>query len=96
MRRYEWDSDKATENIRKHDGITFEDAAAACDDPLAETRADRIERGELRWRTIGMVDGFLLFVAHTIEERGNFEVWRIISARRTTAKERRNHEQSQL
>jgi uncharacterized DUF497 family protein len=94
MRRYEWGSDKAAKNIRKHDGITFEDAAA-CDDPLAETLADRIEHGELRRRTIGRVDGFLLFAAHTLEECGDVEVWRIISARRTTAKERRNYEQSQ-
>jgi uncharacterized DUF497 family protein len=95
MRRYEWDSDKAAKNIRKHDGITFEDAAAACDDPLAETRADRIEHGEPRWRTIGRIEGFLLFVAHTIDKRGDLEVWRIISARRTTAKERRTYEQGQ-
>jgi uncharacterized DUF497 family protein len=54
---YEWDSDKAAKNIRKHGGITFEDAAAVCGDPLAETRADRIEHGELRWRTIGRVEG---------------------------------------
>jgi uncharacterized DUF497 family protein len=96
MRRYEWDLIKAEKNIRKHEGITFEDAAVACDDPLAETRADRIEHGELRWRTIGIVEGFLLFVAHTVEEHGDIEVWRIISARRTTAKEQRDYEHGQL
>ncbi|MDR3323658.1 MAG: BrnT family toxin [Zoogloeaceae bacterium] len=95
MRRYAWDSAKATANIKKH-GILFEDAALACHDPLAQTRAARIERGELRWQTIGMVDGFLLFVAHTVEEHGNIEVWRIISARRTTIKERKDYEHSSL
>jgi uncharacterized DUF497 family protein len=87
MRRYEWDSAKASANIKKH-GIAFEDAAAAGDDPLAQTRADSIAHGELRWRTAG----FLLFVAHTVQEYGNVEVWRIISARKTTTKERKNYE----
>jgi uncharacterized DUF497 family protein len=91
MRRYEWDSVKAAANIKKH-GISFEDAAAACDNPLAQTQAARIEHGELRWQTIGIVDGYLLFVAHTVEECGSIEVWRIISARETTTKERKNHE----
>lgn len=91
MRRDEWDSGKAARNLRKH-GVSFEDAAAACDDPLAATGPDRIENGELRWRTIGMVDGFLLCVAHTLEEYGDVEAWRIISARQTTTKERRDYE----
>jgi uncharacterized DUF497 family protein len=95
MRRYEWDLSKAVKNVKKH-GVTFEDAAMACNDPLALTAADRIERGDLRWRTIGLVAHLLLFVAHTAEERGNIEVWRIISARKLTSKERKDYEHGQL
>ncbi|MDR1709462.1 MAG: BrnT family toxin [Candidatus Accumulibacter sp.] len=91
MRRYEWAVSKAAKNVKKH-GVTFEDAAMACNDPLALTAADRIERGELRWRTVGFADRLLLFVAHTVEECGNIEVWRIISARKATGKERRDYE----
>lgn len=29
-------------------------------DPFAAVEQDRIENGELRWQTLGLVDGFLL------------------------------------
>jgi uncharacterized DUF497 family protein len=62
-------------------------------DPLARTEHDRIEDGERRWRTVGLVDGVLLLVAHTIEDDRNSEVIRLISARRAKPKERRRYEQ---
>ncbi|MCP1608347.1 MULTISPECIES: BrnT family toxin [Pseudomonadota] len=94
MQRYfEWDTEKAERNVRKH-GIRFEEAARIFDDPLAVSDQDRIEGGEYRWQTIGMVDGcLLLLVAHTVrfEDKG-IEVVRIISARRVDRKERRRYE----
>ena len=58
-------------------------AARAFDDPFALTSHDRIENGEQRWQTIGMVAGHLmLLVAHTVgEDEDGTEVICIISAR---------------
>ena len=92
-RCFEWDGEKAKENFRKH-GIRFEDAALVFDDPLAVSVQDRIENGEMRWQTIGMVAGcLLLLVAHTVRmDEYGVEVIRIISARRPDRKERRRYE----
>jgi uncharacterized DUF497 family protein len=90
--RYEWDTQKATINLRKH-GICFETAIRVFSDPNAVVSQDRIEKGERRWQTIGIVDGVLmLLVAHTVREEKDFEVLRIISARRVTRNERRRYE----
>jgi uncharacterized protein len=55
---------------------------------------DRIEGGERRWQTIGLVNqALLLLVAHTVELEGaEAETIRIISARRADAKERQRYE----
>jgi len=92
-RVFEWDEIKAALNYRKH-GIRFEEAVFVFGDPFALSEHDRIERGEHRWQTIGMVEGLLLvLVAHTvhIEETGD-EIVRIISARRADRKERKRYE----
>ena len=56
---------------------------------------DRIEKGERRWQTLGLVDGYLLLlVAHTVrDDVDGTEVIRIISARRVEPKERKHYEQ---
>ena len=93
-RYFEWDETKAETNYRKH-GIRFEEASAVFDDPLCVSEQDRIENGEQRWQTIGMVSGLLLLlVAHTVrfEDDDSIEVVRIISARRATRQERRRYE----
>ncbi len=94
MERYfEWDGRKAEINFRKH-GVRFEEAALVFDDPFTLSEQDRIENGEHRWQTIGMVGGcLLLLVAHTVrlEEKGA-EIVRIISARRVSRKERSRYE----
>jgi hypothetical protein len=93
--RFEWDTTKAQANLRKH-RVSFETAARVFADPFAVTTQDRIEGGEYRWQTLGLVDGLvLLLVAHTLwegEEGG--EVIRIISARRADAKEKRSYEKA--
>ncbi|MBO1112116.1 BrnT family toxin [Bordetella petrii] len=95
--QFEWDAAKAGANLRKH-GVSFEVAMRVFADPLALTGLDRVERGEQRWQTLGMVDGYLLLlVAHTVLELNadnqSIEVIRIISARRADRKERRRYEQ---
>ncbi len=92
--RFEWDPAKAEANLRKH-GVSFEEAAQAFFDPFALCEPDRIEGGEYRWRTLGMIDGILmLFVAHTVrDDDSGGEIVRIISARRADRKERRRYEQ---
>ena len=99
--RFEWDESKNLFNRRKH-GVSFEDACQVFRDPLYVSVQDRIEKGEARWQTLGMVEGLLLLmVAHTVREEledGGLnhgtpvEVVRIISARRATRKERRRYE----
>ena len=95
--RFEWDPTKAARNRRKH-GISFETALRAFADPLALSEPERIEDGEQRWQTLGLVEGHvLLVVAHTLrdeEEDGrHVEVIRIISARAADRTERRRYEQ---
>ena len=90
---FEWDEQKAQTNLIKH-GISFEIALHVFDDPLSLSKQDRDVEGELRWQTIGMVDGCLvLLVAHTVVALGDEgEVIRIISARRADRMERKRYE----
>jgi uncharacterized DUF497 family protein len=81
---FEWDNTKAASNIRDHEGVTFEQAAAAFSDPFAvEWLDERQDYGEERGVLLGMTGGQLLYVAYT--ERG--DDIRIISARRATRHE---------
>ena len=92
--RFEWDPEKAGSNLRKH-GVTFETAIRVFADPFALMEQDRVENGEYRWQTIGVVDGALvLLVAHADREEDGIEVVRIISARRASKAERRRYEQN--
>jgi uncharacterized DUF497 family protein len=95
--RFEWDPDKAAANLRKH-AIGFDIATRAFADPFALSHLTAIEGGELRWQTLGVVEGYLLLlVAHTIREEivggQPVEVIRIISARAADRKERERYEQ---
>lgn len=95
--RFEWNPAKAEVNLRKH-RVSFETAIRVFADPFALVEQDRIEGGEYRWQTLGLVDGrLLLLVAHTIREKETddgaaVEVIRIISARRAEPLERRRYE----
>jgi uncharacterized DUF497 family protein len=95
--RFEWDPAKAASNLSKH-RVSFDTAIRAFADPFALSELDRIEDGEQRWQTTGMVEGFLLLlVAHTVREEDEdgqtMEAIRIISARPASRKERRRYEQ---
>jgi uncharacterized protein len=96
--RFEWDPVKAAANLRKHGG-ELRDRHAGVRRPFrASTEQDRIEGGEARWQTLGMVEGrVLLLVAHAFrdedEDSEAIEVIRIISARAADRGERRRYEQ---
>jgi uncharacterized protein len=88
---FEWDADKAKENVRKH-SIAFEEALTVFADPLASIFDDpdhsNDERREL---IIGHSARQRLLVVSFTERDGRT---RIIGARTTTPTERRNHEQN--
>lgn len=91
-----WDEAKNVANQGKH-GISFDAAALVFDDPLQVCRAERIENGEQRRQTIGLVDDVaLLLVARTWRDSSTGEEQiRIISARRATKQERTIYEQGE-
>jgi uncharacterized protein len=87
---FEWDPEKAVQNLAKH-GVSFAEAGTVFGDPLAITYSDPDHSDdEDRFLTFGHSSaGHLLVVSHT--ERGNKT--RIISARRATRKERKLYEE---
>jgi uncharacterized DUF497 family protein len=89
---YEWDSQKADANARKH-GVPFNEALTVFRDPLALTFDDPDHSTDERhFITIGVSDrNRILFVAHV--ERG-FDRIRIISARKATRRETYAYQES--
>ena len=87
---YEWDASKAKTNLRKH-GVSFEEASTVFLDPLAITFPDPDHSDEDdREITIGLTTkNRVVFVSHC--PRGDRT--RIIGARRTTRKERKQYEE---
>ncbi|PZN74957.1 MAG: hypothetical protein DM484_20030 [Candidatus Methylumidiphilus alinenensis] len=88
--RFEWDSEKAKANIRKHDGVDFEEAISVFGDPFEVTISDPDHsQNEQRFLSIGLSSlGRLLVVSYTERETSI----RIISARMATTRERKNYE----
>jgi uncharacterized protein len=94
--RYEWDENKNERNLEKH-GLSFETASLVFDDPNALSIPDRIENGEERWQTIGMIENIVIvMVAHTIKLKAESqeEIIRIVSARKATRAERQEYEEA--
>jgi uncharacterized DUF497 family protein len=91
--RYEWDPRKAAQNLRKH-RVSFVEAATVFADPLAVTFDDPDHSSdERRFITIGYSStDRLLFVAHADRGAGI----RIISARKATRKEAKDHEEGAI
>ena len=85
--RFEWDSDKAAANTRRH-GISFDEAQAIFSDEFAILLDDPDHSaGEDRFLLVGLsVKLRTLVVAHCY--RKDDDVVRIISARRATQRER--------
>ncbi len=86
--RFQYDSDKAAANLRKH-GVSFADAEGVLEDPLAVTVEDPDAEGERRFITVGLGSaGELLVVVYAERD----DEYRLISARRATRKERKDYE----
>jgi hypothetical protein len=90
---YEWDENKARENLRAH-RVSFEEAKTVFDDPLSITIEDPLHSvGEFRYIDIGRsTNGRLLIVVYT--ERGSSV--RIISSREAIKSERRKYEEGKF
>ncbi len=85
---FEWDSDKAAANIRKHE-ISFEAACEAFFDPFVLYLDDEIVNRELRESIIGMTTNWRqLYVVYVLSE----DIVRVISARVVTKAEREKYE----
>ncbi len=81
---FEWDDAKALANEAKH-GVSFEAAIYVfLDDNRLDVIDSRQAYGEQRRNALGTVDGICLTVTYTM--RGH--MYRIISARRASRKER--------
>jgi uncharacterized protein len=90
--RFEWDDDKAKNNLRKHK-VGFDEASTVFADHLAKIfNDDEHSAEEIREIIIGhSALNRLLLVSFT--ERGR-DVIRIISARVATRNERKSHEEN--
>lgn len=87
---FEWDEAKNVSNITKH-GVSFATAARIFDAPVVTWTDNRADYGEVRERSIGVVEGVLfLAVIHT--DRSGMR--RIISARRASRSERKHYEET--
>ena len=85
---YEWDPEKAAENLRAHH-VRLSYAADVLEDAYALTREDASAQGEQRWVSVGM-DGLGRVLTVVYMYRG--ECIRLISARRATRREREYYE----
>lgn len=84
---FEWDNNKAANNLAKH-GVSFENAKKVFDDYLAVDILDkRFDYGEDRYNLLGLVGDRLLVVSYTMRN----DVIRIISARGAEPHERRKY-----
>ena len=87
--RFEWDSEKAKQNIKKH-RVSFEEASTVFYDPLSATFDDPGHSvDEYRFITIGLSSHNRLIVVSHADRKDNI---RLINARVATAHERKRHE----
>ena len=91
--KFEWDTDKAIANLKRHK-VSFQEASTVFGDTLSITIVDPDHSvGEQRYIIIGSsYMERILMVSHT--DRG--ERIRIISARELTRKERKAYEEGEL
>lgn len=90
--QFEWDSEKAQRNFKKHK-VSFEEASTVFDDPLFITFLDEEHSAdEERYITLGLSRANnLLLIAHT-DRAGTI---RIISARKATRNEQRFYQEAE-
>ncbi len=85
---FEWDDAKNERNIQQH-GIDFLDVSALFDGPMLTELDDRMDYGEDRWVSIGMLSTLTAVVVWT--ERDGDTI-RLISARKANKYERQRYE----
>ncbi len=90
---FEWDEEKAKENLRKHK-VSFEEARTVFGDPFLMTFPDPTHSSrEQRFINVGRSDkARVLIVIHTEREA----TIRIISCRKATPRERRVYEEERI
>ncbi|CDM96260.1 MAG: BrnT family toxin [Limnospira sp. PMC 1240.20] len=76
---FEWDETKRLTNLRKH-GINFIDVPLVFDGDIVTFEDDRFNYGEQRFVTLGLLQGRVVAIVHTEQEK----CIRIISARKAT------------
>ena len=79
---YEWDEAKNRKNFTKH-GLSFEDAELVFCGPCVTFEDNRIDYGEERLVTLGLLAGRLVVIAHSPRDEGT----RIISMRKGNRRE---------
>ena len=84
--RFEWDEAKRKANVSKH-GIDFSDARRLFNGYTATVEDDRVDYGEQRFITFGVLDGEVVAVAHTETE----DAIRVISMRKATKNEEKSY-----
>jgi len=82
--KYEWDEAKNRKNAAKH-GLSFEDAEQVFSGPCVTFEDDRLDYGEERLITLGLLVGRLVVIAHTPRDDGT----RIISMRKGNRREQK-------
>ena len=88
---FEWDPEKAKENLNKH-GVSFAEASTAFGDPLSMNMPDPDHsEGEHRFIVMGMSDRYRLLVVSYTERGTNI---RIFSCRKANKSERKAYEQT--
>jgi uncharacterized protein len=89
---FEWDANKAKDNITRH-RVSFEEAATVFRDPLELMSPDTQHSvTEERWISIGMSDAYRLLVVFYTQHGATI---RIISARLPTIQERKAYEEGE-
>lgn len=83
---FEWDESKRISNLRKH-GIDFSDILVVFGGSIVTVEDNRIDYGEERFVTFGLLQGCVFAIVHT----ENSDYIRIISARKATKHEQRTY-----
>lgn len=87
--RYEWDDAKNRSNREKH-GLDFADAPQVLSGRCVTFVDDRVEYGEIRLVSLGLLAGRVVVTAHT--PRGQ-DATRIISMRKANRREQKTYDQ---
>ena len=80
--KFEWDEQKRLVNLERH-GIDFVDVSKLFDNWRHTIDDNRFDYGEIRFFTLGLLDGRILAVSHTETD----DLIRIISVRKANKNE---------